>query len=86
MLLKTGVDANTKDKYGYTALMYGTYKGHTEIVNMLLEAGADVNAKNRYGETALKLTVNVAELDTTKKVITNIKQVALNNALSKINI
>jgi len=55
MLLKKGADVNAKDKYGYTALILVSEKGHTEIVAMLLEKGADVNAKRNDGNTALVL-------------------------------
>ncbi len=53
MLLKKGVDVNTMDNDGITALMWASYLGHKEIVSMLLKKGADVNAKDRRNETAL---------------------------------
>ena len=53
MLLKKGVDVNTIDNDGITALMWASYLGHKEIVSMLLKKGADVNAKDRRNETAL---------------------------------
>ena len=37
-------------KYGYTALMYASYEGHTATVELLLEAGADKEAKNEVSE------------------------------------
>ena len=42
-----------KNKDGITALLFASFKGHTEIVKALLAKGADVNMKNNNGDTAL---------------------------------
>ena len=39
-LIKAGVDVNTVDKYGRTALMYAAHKGQMDAVKLLKEAGA----------------------------------------------
>ena len=38
-------------KFGWTALMSDSYKGHTATVELLLGAGADKDAKDRVSET-----------------------------------
>ena len=51
-----GSDWNTKDDFGFTALMYACKHGMDEIVKILLQdPGIDVNAENKYGYTALHL-------------------------------
>ena len=57
LFLVTGMDPDTRDNRGMTALMMAAREGHdpdhTEIVKALLKKGADVNAKNEDGKTAL---------------------------------
>ena len=55
-LLDRGVDVNTKDSGGNTALIWASWYGHTGSVKLLLENGADVHIKNLFGDTALALT------------------------------
>ncbi len=52
MLLAEGVDPDTRDSDGWTALMYATYGGHLEVVEVLLDAGADASIES-YGASAL---------------------------------
>jgi len=51
--LEKGVDVNTRNDYGQTALWWALYKGHLEIAKLLIEKGADVNAIDNSGKTAL---------------------------------
>lgn len=55
-LIKRGVDIETKDKYGWTALHHSSLNGQMEIVKYLIENGADIEATTQYGETALILS------------------------------
>ena len=49
-----GANVNArKDKYGWTVLMWASWLGLSEIVEVLLEHGANVNAKGSRGYTAL---------------------------------
>ena len=54
-LLADGVDVNTKDREGGTALAHAAWFGHLETVKLLLGKGADVNAKKNDGATPLSL-------------------------------
>ena len=48
------VFVNWQDDWGVTALMWASWKGHTEIVKLLLERPEiDVNLENKRGQTAL---------------------------------
>ena len=55
--LNAGVDINSRDTRGNTALILASEFGHKEIVKMLLNAGADKNAQNEKGNTALTTTL-----------------------------
>ncbi|GMF75401.1 unnamed protein product [Aspergillus oryzae] len=46
---------NKKDSTGATALMWASYNGYYEAVEMLLSKGADINAQGRQYETALQV-------------------------------
>jgi len=53
-LLQEGIDVNTEDVYGETALFYAVGWNHKEVVELLVSAGADVNHRStRNGSTAL---------------------------------
>ncbi|MFA5104252.1 MAG: ankyrin repeat domain-containing protein [Candidatus Margulisiibacteriota bacterium] len=54
-LIKHGIDVNSRDKFGWTALMNAAYDGDKEAVEVLIAAGADIEAKNNDGDTALSL-------------------------------
>jgi ankyrin repeat protein len=45
LLLETGVDANTRDRYGKTALFY--HLGNSQVLELLIKAGADVNSRDK---------------------------------------
>ena len=76
-LLEAGGDPNEANKYGWTALMFASYRGSEKIVNILLGAGADPNLVSEkivgntmapvYPTTALKESlreghVNIARI------------------------
>mmetsp|Transcript_2860 Transcript_2860/g.8725 ORF Transcript_2860/g.8725 Transcript_2860/m.8725 type:complete len:145 (-) Transcript_2860:1232-1666(-) len=46
-------DADARDDYGYTPLIYAARGGHTDVVRHLLESNADPNAQTLGGATAL---------------------------------
>lgn len=51
--LNSGIDINSRDEDGRTALMYAAYNGHSAIMEKLIGKGASVNLTDNYGRTAL---------------------------------
>jgi len=51
MCLAQGADANTKDKYGFTALHIARMRGQKDIAELLLQKGADANLPMPSGGT-----------------------------------
>jgi ankyrin repeat protein len=45
MLLEKGIDINTRDSQGWTALHLAAERGQHEVVKLLLDRGADVYAR-----------------------------------------
>jgi ankyrin repeat protein len=43
MLIESGTDINSLNRYGNSAIGLASYKGNTYIVRMLIEAGANIN-------------------------------------------
>ena len=55
-LVKSGVDPNSQDDNGITALMVAAFYGHTGTVKFLIDAKANLNLQDKAGYTALMLT------------------------------
>ena len=62
-MLERGAYVNIQNIQGFTALMYASQNGHTEIVISLLERGAEVKMTNFEGETALMLASQYGHTD-----------------------
>lgn len=64
-LIDTGVDVNTKDDNGFTALHYAVYHDKIDIVRFLLEKDADVNivAQQRMKYTPLLIAALKSRAD-----------------------
>ena len=56
-LVNKGMDINSKNKDGKTALHIASGEGHLEMVKFLIENGAVVDAGDKEGRTALEVTV-----------------------------
>jgi ankyrin repeat protein len=41
VMIERGADVNTRDRFGWTALRFAAWKGHTDIVELLRQAGGD---------------------------------------------
>jgi len=52
-LLAGGMDVNSADKDGTTALMHSVIESDTKMMKLLIDKGANVNAANGAGSTAL---------------------------------
>ena len=50
-LLATGVDIETRDAQGRTALLLATHHNAVEVAGILIEAGADVNAMDNISDS-----------------------------------
>ncbi|GAB1598677.1 ankyrin repeat and SAM domain-containing protein 3-like [Argonauta hians] len=55
ILVRNEVNINSRNKGGWTPLMYASYIGHENILNLLLKANANVNISNYKGQTSLML-------------------------------
>jgi ankyrin repeat protein len=53
MTLSHGADLESTNRYGGTALIPASERGHVETVRTLIEAGVDVDHVNKLGWTAL---------------------------------
>jgi ankyrin repeat protein len=53
MTLEHGADLKSTNRYGGTALIPASERGHVETVRTLIEAGVDVDHVNNLGWTAL---------------------------------
>jgi ankyrin repeat protein len=53
MTLAHGADLKSTNRYGGTALIPASERGHVETVRLLIEAGVDVDHVNKLGWTAL---------------------------------
>lgn len=56
-LLRNGIDPNTQNKYGSTALMWAVVNGYSDICKLLIKYDADPNLKNNTGDTAYNYAV-----------------------------
>jgi len=54
-LIKSGVEVDSRNSEGATALHWAAFKGQTDVARYLLAKGADVNAHTRKGSTPLRL-------------------------------
>ena len=65
LALELGVDSNTADPQGDTALHAAARLGRDPIITQLVEHGADLRAENRDGQTPLDLAMAEEHLDST---------------------
>lgn len=68
-LLEMGVDVNTEDQLGNTALIYASKVGDSPTIDMLLTHKADVNKQNSAGATPLMLAAKYGHEHIISKLI-----------------
>lgn len=68
-LIQDGVDVNTVDETGQTALHFAVDKGAIDCAKLLLEAGAKVNATDREGISVLQAAVIAGHVEVTKMLL-----------------
>ncbi|HQH71537.1 MAG TPA: ankyrin repeat domain-containing protein [bacterium] len=56
-LLDKGIDIDSRDRHGQTALMRAAYLGYRDMVEFLVIQGADLNVTAKYRLSALMLAV-----------------------------
>lgn len=88
LLLESGIDVNSKDEIGQTALMHASMQGFKDIAEFLLSRAADVNAKDDVFGTALiyassQGNESLVNLLLERKADVNAKDVRNNTALIK---
>jgi hypothetical protein len=74
-LLSVGVDVNTKDKWGWTAMSMAAYGGHAEVARVLISHGATLDHEDVDHDTPLTLArdkghrtlVMIIEEETTRR-------------------
>ncbi len=70
-LIDQGVEVNSRNASGMTALMGASANGHHEVVKHLLELGADLSAKRLDGLDALALAVFFGHAKVVKELMAN---------------
>ena len=70
-LIAEGVDVDSKNKGGTTALMMAARFDNLDIVEYLVEKGADVNAKNELGRSALYMAARNGHVDVVEFLLDN---------------
>ena len=68
-LMKAGVDVNTRDTYGGTALHQAASYGHNNTIKILIEAGAEVDAQDEKGETPVHVAVPLEQINSIEILI-----------------
>jgi ankyrin repeat protein len=61
--IEAGVDVNSRDRYGQTALMLAAHKGHAEVVEVLVAHGAALDVTAKWGLSALMLAIVAGHQD-----------------------
>jgi len=74
-------DLDTRNKFGWNALIIAAYHGHLDIVKTLLEMGLDVNSTNYKGTTVLMYALSHYEAHQNDRVFQYLLQAGANIAM-----
>lgn len=69
LLEKTTIDINTKDPWGYTALLFAALNSQWETAKLLIENQAQINDKMPSGNTAILLAAIDDQEDVVRRLI-----------------
>jgi len=70
MVIKEGIDVNTPNDEGRTALMLAAAEGDQRVVSLLLDTpGIDVNQQDSFGRTALREAVENKHTDVAEQLL-----------------
>lgn len=62
-------DVNFQDNYGWTCLMWATYRGHLEVVEHLIKSDATSTKKSKDGWPALCIAASMNNIDAVKTLL-----------------
>ena len=68
LLIQHGAKVNAADHDGWTALMWASWSGLTDVVNELLAQGAQTTPSDRQGNTALTLAQKKGHADIVRRL------------------
>ena len=68
--LAAGADVNAKTGDGWSPLIYATYYGHKEIIELLIAAGADANVKDSFGGNLLHYAASRGRKEVAELLVT----------------
>lgn len=68
-MLSAGMNVNSKNQAGRTALMSAAYNGNRKVVKTLVVEGADLNQIDAQGKTALMMAVANVRLDIVEELL-----------------
>ncbi len=68
-LIESGVDVNSAQPDGSTALMYATYNVDHKLVDSLRAAGAEADVTNNYGSTPLAEAAKLNDAELVRKLL-----------------
>ncbi len=70
LFLEKGMDVDSRDKNGATALMRAAENGHVKVVKLILSKKADTNATDKNGYTALMVAAEGRHAEAVKALVT----------------
>lgn len=79
LFINAGMNVNSQDHDGYSAVMLASVNDNLDVVNLLIEKGADVNARDNRGYTALMFVSSQGNVSVAKVLIKKGAEVNVKN-------